>query len=121
MRYWVAHSQSEIVGYILWLEKGGFRSESVIELEQIAVRATWRHGGVGSLLARRSAAAIERVLLREGRTLKLVEITTGSEQGAVHFYYNSLGARPVARISNFFRGDEIVLISRSPFPWNDRH
>ena len=113
MRYWVAKDEGGTVqGYILWMEKGGFRSEAVIELEQIAVRSTFRRRGIGRELVLSSLKEVEDGLRRRGARLKLIEVTTGSEQNALQFYKETLGAEPVAKIQDFFRGDEHVLVAR---------
>ena len=112
MQYWVAVSEDTVVGYILWLEKGGFRKEAVLELEQVAVRAADRGRGVGEVLIRTSIAALRQGLRSRGARLKLIEVTTGSEQGALGFYARVLGTEVAARIPDFFRGDEYILIAR---------
>lgn len=112
MRYWVAERAGTIVAYILWLEKGGFRAEAVVELEQIAVRSTLRGAGIGGELIRRSLEELSRAIDGEGRRVKVVEVTTGSEQGAVEFYRRTLGAEVVAKVPGLFRGDEFILIAR---------
>ncbi len=116
MRYWVAELDGAIVGYILWLEKGGFRQEAVLELEQVAVRSTLRGQGVGERLIRVSLEALRETLRARGARLKLIEVTTGSEQGAIGFYARVLGTEVAARIPDFFRGDEFILIARPPPP-----
>ncbi len=112
MRYWVAAREGAPVAYILWMEKGGFRAEAVVELEQIAVRPTLRGQGVGGELIRRSLAELTRAIEGEGRRVKTIEVTTGSEQGAIEFYRRTLGAEVVAKIPGLFRGDEYILIAR---------
>ncbi len=112
MRYWIAERQRETLGYILWMEKGGFRPEAVVELEQIAVRPVRREHGIGSELVRRSFEALSRSIEEDGRRVRVIEVTTGSEQGAVEFYRRTLGAEVVAKIPGLFRGDEFVLIAR---------
>ena len=112
MQYWVAEVSREVVGYILWVEKGGFRRDAVLELEQVAVRASRRGGGVGEALIRTSLEGLRETLRERGARLKLVEVTTGSEQGALGFYARVLGTEEVAKIPDFFRGDEFVLIAR---------
>ena len=112
MKYWVAELRGEIVGYILWIEKGGFRRDAVLELEQVAVRASVRGRGIGEALIRASLGALRGELAARGSHLKLVEVTTGSEQGAIGFYARVLGTEIAARIPDFFRGDEYILIAR---------
>jgi ribosomal protein S18 acetylase RimI-like enzyme len=116
MRYWVAADGRAIVAYILWLEKGGFRSEAVLELEQIAVSPDRRGQGIGKLLVQRSFRALQQGIEGAGRRVKAVEVTTGAEQHAVAFYRRALGARRAATVPDLFRGDEHILIARPPFP-----
>ena len=112
MRYWVVEDPSGLLGYILWVEKGGFRDEAVVELEQIAVRAATRGRGIGARLVIESLAEFEAALVARGSRLKLIEVTTGTEQGAVEFYRRTLGAEVVAALPNLFRGEEKILIAR---------
>lgn len=112
LHYWVAVLGGKVVGYILWVEKGGFRKEAVLELEQIAVLASHRGKGIGERLVRTSLEGERRRLEQRGSRLKLVEVTTGSDQGALGFYRRALGAKPVTKIPDLFCGDEYVLIAR---------
>lgn len=114
MQYWVATADARVQGYILWLEKGGFRHDAVLELEQIAVRPSQRGKGIGQALIVESLDALRRALFRRGAHLKLVEVTTGSEQGALEFYARVLGTEVAGRIPDFFRGEEYILIAREP-------
>lgn len=110
--YWVGESDGAIHGYILWMEKGGFRAEAVLELEQIAVRADSRGKGVGAEIVVRSLVELEEELRSRGSRLKLIEVTTGTEQDAVEFYRRTLGAEVQARLPDIFRGDELILVAR---------
>lgn len=112
LRYWVAEVGGAPVGYILWMEKGGFREQAVVELEQVAVRPSDRGKGYGGDLVRRSLQQLSHAIESEGRAVKVVEVTTGSEQGAIDFYRRVLGAEVVATIPGLFRGDEFILIAR---------
>lgn len=112
LRYWVADQLGVAVAYILWMEKGGFRKEAVVELEQIAVRASLRQQGVGGELIRGSLEQLTRLIEAEGRRIKVIEVTTGSEQGALEFYRRVLGAEVVAKVPGLFRGDEFILVAR---------
>jgi ribosomal protein S18 acetylase RimI-like enzyme len=110
--YYVAEEKGSLLGYILWMEKGGFRTEAVLELEQITVDPHQRHRGIGAQLIQSSLADIRERLRSRGARLKLVEVTTGSEQGAVDFYRRTLGAEVAAQIPDVFRGEEYILIAR---------
>ncbi|MEK7103772.1 MAG: GNAT family N-acetyltransferase [Patescibacteria group bacterium] len=100
-----------IFGYILWIEKGGFRKESVWELEQVAVGPNYQGRGIGAKLILDSLETIKKNLKKRGSSLKLVEITTGLHQ-APHLYQKTLGAKKEAVVKDFFRGDEMILIAR---------
>ena len=119
MRYWVAERRGGVVGYILWMEKGGFRAEAVVELEQVAVRSAERDRGIGAELVRKSLDELTTQIASEGRKVKVIEVTTGSEQGAIEFYRRTLGAEVVAKVPGLFRGDEYILIAR-PKPGDER-
>lgn len=112
MAYWVAERDDTVIGYILWMEKGGFRDRAVVELEQIAVVRAQQGRGVGTVLIRRSLEELEREIAGRGAQLKAIEVTTGTEQHAVEFYRRTLGAEVVATIPDLFRGDERILIAR---------
>lgn len=111
MRYFVATDENEIAGYILWLEKGGFRDESVWEAEQLAVRQDARGQGMGSMLMRQSFEEIRKLVLARGAKLKLVLLTTSPEQGAQKMY-EDLGFAAEAVLRDVFRGDEVIMVKR---------
>ncbi len=112
MEYWVAESGRTLVGYILWNEKGGFRKDAVLELEQIAVSPNMRSRGVGRRLITLSLEGVRQRIQARGSHIKIIEVTTGTEQEAVEFYRRTLGAEVVAQIPDYFRGTEFILISR---------
>ena len=112
MQYFIAKDGEKIAGYILWLEKGGFRKESVWELEQIAVDKTFQGKGIGTQLIGESLLEIKKYLKKRKSSLKLVEVTTGPHQHAQNLYKKTLGAESECVIKNLFRGDEIVMIAR---------
>lgn len=110
-QYFVAKEKGKALGYILWLEKGGFRKEAVWELEQIAVSQDCQGRGVATKLILDSLAIIKKNLKKRGSSLKLIEITTGLHQ-APYLYQKTLGAKKEAMLKDFFRGDEMILIAR---------
>ncbi|MDD5750033.1 MAG: GNAT family N-acetyltransferase [Candidatus Pacebacteria bacterium] len=112
MQYFLAKEKDEILGYILWLEKGGFRKEAVWELEQIAIKETARGRGVATFLIEQSLKKILSYLKERGSKLKTIEVTTGTENQAQRLYQKTLNARPEAVIKDFFRGDEVIMIAR---------
>lgn len=111
-RYYVAEENSGIAGYILWMEKGGFRQDAVLELEQIGVHNDFRGRGIGTLLIRDSFADVHKEIYGQGRSIKLVEVTTGTENEAQKLYAKTLGAKVEAVLKDFFTGDEAIMIAR---------
>jgi ribosomal protein S18 acetylase RimI-like enzyme len=111
-QYFIAKEKGKIIGYILWLEKGGFRKEAVWELEQIAVLQDYRGRGVGTRLIVDSLALIKDYLKKRGSVLKVIEVTTGAGNEAQKLYRKTLGVKKEATIKNFFRGDEIIMLAR---------
>ncbi len=110
----LTNEEGQIGGYILWLEKGGFRKKAVLELEQIAVTASLRGHGAGRLLIERSLVWLKDRLALQGRTLKLVEVTTAATNEAQRLYRSTLGAKVECVIRDLFVGDEAIMIARNP-------
>ena len=114
MQYYVLTLEGQIIGYILWLEKGGFRDEAVIELEQIVIEKEHRHNGFATMLIVESLEKIKKYIKVRGSTLKSLEVTTGIENEAQKLYEKALGAKVEATIKDLFRGDEVIMIARFP-------
>ncbi len=112
MQYFVADADGKVVGYILWVEKGGFRKEAVLELEQIGVLSDYRGKGIGSKLVVKSLEELKRYLNERGSRLKLVEVTTGTSNQAQRLYSKTLNAKPECVIRDLYRGDELIMIAR---------
>ncbi len=112
MQYFVAEMDGKVVGYILWVEIGGFRKEAVLELEQIGVLRDYRGQGIGSKLIIKSLEEMKKYLIERGSKLKLVEVTTGTSNQAQKLYMKTLNAKPECLIKDLFRGDELIMIAR---------
>ncbi len=112
-QFFVGTLQGKIVGYILWVELGGFRKDAVFELDQIAVAPDYQGRGFGKTIIKESLKGISSYLKRRKSTLKLVKVTTGISNEAQKLYKEVLNAKPVATIPDFFRTDEVILIARN--------
>jgi GNAT superfamily N-acetyltransferase len=111
-QYFVAKVKERTVGYALWIEKGGFRKESVWELEQIAIKKGFQGQGIGTQLIEKSLPEVKKYLKKRGAKLKLIEVTTGTENRVQGLYKKTLGAKSECVVKNFFRGDEVIMIAR---------
>ncbi len=112
MQYFIAKSKNKILGYILWVEKGGFREKAVWELEQLAIKKECQKKGIGTELIKKSLLEIKKYLKGRNSMLKLIEITTGKENEAQKIYQKALGAKVECNIKDFFRTDEVIMIAR---------
>ncbi len=112
-QFFVGAFGSKIVGYILWIELGGFRKEAVIELDQIAVSPDYQGKGFGKTIIKESLKSVSSYIKKRGSTLKLVKVTTGTTNEAQKLYKDTLHAEPVAIIPDFFRSDEVIMIARN--------
>lgn len=111
-RYFTAISREEVIGYILWVEMGGLRKESILELEQLAVARVCRSRKVGTQLIDESLLMIASMLEHQGRRIRLVEVTTGAMNEVKNLYKKTLGAEVKCKKRKFFDEDEIVMIAR---------
>ncbi|MBA3815993.1 MAG: GNAT family N-acetyltransferase [Parachlamydiaceae bacterium] len=114
IRLFVAE-EKEILGYVQWIEKSGFRREVVLELEQIAVLPSKQKQGVGSLLISESLKIIKKELKQRDATIKHILVTTRTDNEAQKLYKKVLNAQAEVVITNLFSADEVLLIARNPF------
>ena len=112
-QYFISITNRKVSGYILWIEKGGFRKESVWELEQIAVGKDFQGQGIGTQLIEKSLPEIKKYLKKRGSVLKAIEVTTGTDNRAQNLYKKILGAEVECVIKDLFRGDEVIMIARN--------
>ena len=93
--YLIEYNKLNIVGYILWAVKGGYKQHLVCELDQIAIDAKFRRQGFASHLIRISLIKFQAFHQRqlEMPTLKIsvVFLSTGcNNDGAQNFYKKEL-------------------------------
>ena len=113
IRYFVAELETEIVGYIQWTEKSGFRKEVVIELEQIAVLPSKQGKKIGTALIKQSLPLIKESLAKRQAHIKHILVTTRADNHAQQLYAKILNAKVETRISNLFSSDEVLMIARN--------
>ncbi|MDA0150679.1 GNAT family N-acetyltransferase [Vibrio sp. LaRot3] len=110
---YVADIENEIVGYIIWAQKSGFRPEAVLELEQLAVMPNYQGNGIGRKLIVESLPQVRNQLALKHSVLKHVLITTRADNYAQELYKSTLGAEVETTISNLYSADEVLMISRN--------
>ena len=112
IQYYVADIEGRIVGYIQWIQKSGFRSKVVLELEQMAVLPELRNKGIGKSLISKSLPLIKHHLEINDAKLKHIIVTTRADNNAQDLYSKVLGAKVVATISSLYSADEVIMVSR---------
>ena len=114
IQYYVAENQdNEIVGYIHWSQKSGFRQEVVLELEQLAVVPEYHGKGIGTKLIKESLPQINCQLATRGAKIKHIIVTTRSDNYAQKLYQKTIGAEVEATISNLYSADEVFMVARN--------
>lgn len=103
--------KDNVVGYIQWLQRSGFRKESVLELEQIAVSQSHQRMGIGTKLIHGSLKAIKSYLSDTHSVLKAVIVSTSIDNAAQSLYQRVLGAKAVATINGLFSQEEIIMVA----------
>jgi ribosomal protein S18 acetylase RimI-like enzyme len=126
IRLFIAEIDKEIVGYIQWTEKSGFRKEVILELEQIAVLPSYQSQGFGTALISRSLPLLQDELEKRQAHIKHILVSTRTDNKSQKLYSKTLHASPEAIIRNLFSADEVLMISRnfgignSPSSMNDQ-
>lgn len=109
----VAEDNGNVIGYIIWMQKSGFRPEAVLELEQLAVLPKHQSQGIGKQLIESSLPLVKGQLAKYGSTLKHILVTTRADNFAQKLYTSTLGAEVEVTISNLYSADEVLMIARN--------
>jgi len=112
MMFVARDEQDKVVGYIQWIQKSGFRQESVIELEQIAVLEKRQGKGIGALLIKESLVYIKNYLADTNSNLKAILVTTRTDNLAKSLYEKVLKAKEVAVIKDLYSHDEVIMMTK---------
>lgn len=111
-RFFIVEIAGQIIGYILWSEKSGFRQEPVIELEQMAVTREHQGKGVGSTLILESLQNVKNAIASRGATVKTILVTTRTDNAAQRLYRKTLGVNAIAIIPALYSADEVIMIAK---------
>jgi len=113
-QYFVAETEdSEIIGYIHWTQKSGFRPGVVLELAQLAVLPEFQKKGIGEKLIRESLPRMSKHLAKRDAKIKHVIVTTRADNHAQKLYRKTLGAEKEATIKDLYSADEVFMIARN--------
>lgn len=104
--------KDKVIGYIQWIQKSGFRQESVVELEQIAVLKNQQGKGIGTLLIEKSLKYLKDYLADTNSNLKGVLVTTRTDNLAKSLYEKVLNAKEIAVIKDLYSHDEVIMMAR---------
>ncbi len=103
--------KDNVIGYIQWIQKSGFRQESVIELEQIAVLKNQQSKGIGTLLIEKSLLSIKEYLAGANSRLKAILVSTRTDNSAKRLYEKVLNAKEIAVIKDLYSYDEVIMLA----------
>ncbi|HWR91156.1 MAG TPA: GNAT family N-acetyltransferase [Desulfobacterales bacterium] len=110
--YFVAEKDGELIGFIEWIQKSGFRKEAVLELEQLAVQPGFQGQGIGTALIKESVAQMDHLLKKRNARIKSILVTTRTDNQAQALYRKVLRAEPQAVIKDLYSADEVILLAR---------
>jgi len=112
IQIFVATRNDEILGFVQWIQKSGFRPAVVLELEQIAVEESEQGYGIGHALIKESLAQVRTQLKERNATLKCILVTTRADNSAQRLYRTALGAKVEAVLTDLYSADEVVMVAR---------
>ena len=110
---YVSVVNGQIVGYIVWAQKSGFRPEVILELEQIAVLPGHQGKGIGKKIIEKSLPLVKACLSEQGSILKHIFVTTRADNHAQKLYKKVLGAEVEVKIRNLYSADEVFMVARN--------
>lgn len=113
IQIFVAAEDANILGFIQWTQKSGFREKVVLELEQIAVLPAHQGHGIGGKLTINSLPIVQSQVAERNASVTNIIVTTRSDNAAQRLYRKTLGAKVEATISNLYSADEIFMVSRN--------
>ncbi|NRB79560.1 MAG: GNAT family N-acetyltransferase [Saccharospirillaceae bacterium] len=105
--------ETEILGYIIWSQKSGFRPQAIMELEQIAILPSHQGKGVGTQLIQDSLKLVKTQLKKQDSVLKHITVSTRVDNAAQRLYKKELGAVVEATITNLYSADEVFMVARN--------
>ncbi len=112
----VAELNDEVVGYIVWGQKSGFRPEVILELEQLAVLPSHHNQGIATQLITLSLPQVKKLLAEQGSKLKHIMVNTRADNYAQQIYQKLLGAEVEMTIKSLYSADEVFMIARNVCP-----
>ncbi|HEY4523795.1 MAG TPA: GNAT family N-acetyltransferase [Candidatus Paceibacterota bacterium] len=113
MQYFVAEMSNNVIGYILWVQKSGFRQNVVLELEQIAILPFFQGRGFAAILISQSLMEVKKHLAERRAVVKSIIVTTRTDNQAQRLYAKVLGAKAEAVIKGLYSSDEVIMIARN--------
>lgn len=112
IQMFAAEEDERIEGFVMWTQRSGFRKNSVLELEQIAVHPDYQGEGVGTQLIEESLTVVEDWLADRDSTIRTIVVGTRTDNEAQRLYEKTLDAEPAAIVEDYASGNELFLISR---------
>ena len=109
--YYVIEEADGVKGYILWSVKNGFRSNTIVELDQIGVAPECAGQGLGKALIEESFNLFKSHVEEMGMTVKSVLVTTSKGNFAERLYEKTLGVSVEAVLKEYGSGDELILFN----------
>lgn len=112
IQMFAAEENERIKGFVMWTQRSGFRDNSVLELEQIAVHPDDQGNGIGTQLIEESLSVVEDWLADRGSEIQTIIVGTRTDNEAQRLYKKTLNAEPAAIIEDYASGNELFLVSR---------
>ena len=107
--YYVLEVNNEVIGYILWCFKNGFRKKSIIELEQVGVHPDFSGKGFGRVLIKDSFDEFKALVKEQGFVVGALLVTTSEGNYAESLYKSILGVETASKIQGYGSGNELIL------------
>ncbi|NQY20083.1 MAG: GNAT family N-acetyltransferase [Campylobacteraceae bacterium] len=109
---YIVEDNENIIAYIIWTQKSGFRKEVVLELEQIAVLKNKQANNVGTELIISSLKLVKNVLLKTQSRIKHIIVSTRDDNYVKKLYKKVLNVKVETVIKDLYSADEVIMIAK---------
>ncbi|MEH6567010.1 MAG: GNAT family N-acetyltransferase [Halopseudomonas sp.] len=108
----VAADAGQVLGYLIWSQKHGYRDEATVELDQIAVLPEHVGDEVARQLIEESMPHVSAQLASQGICVKHINVSLREDEHLHRPYQTALDVEVATAIAGLYRLDETLMAAK---------